>query len=171
MYITRNFLTKEAMLSIYYCLFYSLLTYGINIWGGACLQYLDRIYLVQKRFLRAITYTRRYERTTPLFNQLRILKFYNIRKLFLYLLGYKVFHQDYCNFIEKPINAVATRHNSFLLKIPVSNCKSVSHSAYFCVPKIWNQLIISSKSTVTSSNNIFQFKTKIKSKLFADQIE
>ena len=51
MYITRNFLTKEAMLSIYYGLFYSLLTYGINIWGGACLQYLDRIYLVQKKVL------------------------------------------------------------------------------------------------------------------------
>ena len=82
MYLTRTCLTREAMLSIYYSLFYSLLIYGINIWGGACLQYVNKLYLIQKRFLRTITYTNRSERMTPIFNSLKILKLHTVRKLF-----------------------------------------------------------------------------------------
>ena len=169
-YLIRNNLTIEAMLSIYYCLFYSILTYGINIWGGACLQYLDKIYLIQKRFIRAITYTKRSERTTPIFNRLNLLKFHNVRKLFLYVLGFKFFHQKYCcNIFDQPPQNINTRHNALLLLIPVSTCKAVTHSALFCVPRIWNEFITSSKALYTGSHNVFQFKSKIKNKLYAEQ--
>ena len=171
-YVTRKQLTQSALINIYYTLFYSLISYCITIWGGTACKHINRIYMIQKRFMRAITYSKKYQRTTPIFNSLRILKFHNIYKIFLYILSFKYFRQNYCveNF-EVNQNLYRTRRADVLLKIPNTSCAAGSRSAHYLLPCKWNELVNSPHGhIVTQSNTLPTFKKSIKTILLTEQL-
>ena len=172
LYVTRKKLTQIALINIYYTLFYSQLSYCITIWGGTASKYVNNVYMLQKRFVRAITFTGKFTRTTPIFNALRILKLYNIYKLFVYVLGYKYFTQNYCtqNF-EVNQNVYGTRRANLLLKIPNTTCIAGSRSIHYKLPSIWNEFVNSPNcQVITNSNHVYTFKKSLKTILFNDQM-
>ena len=96
MYRLRNFVDLQILKNLYYCLIYSHLIYGIEVWGSACQTTMTPIISLQKRAVRMITFNDRIPEVPgplcpfdPLFSVLELLKIYDIFNLqvakFVYL--------------------------------------------------------------------------------------
>ena len=86
----RSCLNSSLLLTLYYSLVYSHLTYGIHAWGSACKTELDKVLILQKKAVRAMTGNRWYQThgepgplasSNPLFKHLSILKVEDVYKL------------------------------------------------------------------------------------------
>ena len=86
----RHCMDVSLLRTIYYSLVYSHLNYGIQVWGSACKTDLDKILILQKKAVRAMTGHRWYQTygnpgpltpSDPLFKSLGILKIYDVYKL------------------------------------------------------------------------------------------
>ena len=51
----RNCMEPKLLKTIYYCLVYSHLSYGIHAWGSACESDLNKILILQKKAARIMT--------------------------------------------------------------------------------------------------------------------
>ena len=85
---------KNVLLSLYYSLFHSHMSYGICLYGLADAQYLSKIILIQKRAIRLISKAPFNAHTAPLFKNLGILNFYNTLKLQLSMLMWQYDHGE-----------------------------------------------------------------------------
>ena len=87
----RTFLDPKLLISIYYCLVYSHLSYGIHAWGSAAATDLNKIEILQKKAVRILTGSQYFQiygevagplpASEPLFKRLEILKLNDIFKL------------------------------------------------------------------------------------------
>ena len=74
---------------LYFSLVYPHLIYGIEVWGSADITYLNRIFILQKRIVRMITFTDKrlpdysFIPSEPLFFKLNIFKIHDIFKLMI----------------------------------------------------------------------------------------
>ena len=168
LYQIRKKLSRGALLSVYYSLCYSLITYGITIWGGTCAKYVNKVYMRQKQLLRTITFSNKYCLSTPIFNELRILKLHNVYKLFVCILGYKVVFMNYSkNTFQIMHHVHRTRGANYMMVIPNNqNCSILSRSIFCNLPRIWNEIY----RVALDSIHVVQFKNKIRLQLFADQL-
>ena len=75
------------MKTLYYSLVYPHLIYAIEIWGSADITYLNRIFILQKRIIRLITYSDKRQMdysllpSDPLFFRMEIHKIFDLFKL------------------------------------------------------------------------------------------
>ena len=70
----RNFCPEQVSKSLYYSLFNSHMSYGISLWGVANKTMIDKLFLLQKKAIRAITKSDFLSHTNPLFISTQILK-------------------------------------------------------------------------------------------------
>ena len=80
-YKLRHFVPLNTLITIYYALFYSFLTYSIVVWGATYDNYLQPVFTSQKKVIRAMTFSKQRDHSSPLFSQLKLLKLYDIYKL------------------------------------------------------------------------------------------
>jgi hypothetical protein len=81
----RNFMDTDLLKTIYYCLVYSHLSYGIHAWGSACMKEIDKVIVLLKKAARIMTGNQYFQiygepggplpTAEPLFKELRILNF------------------------------------------------------------------------------------------------
>ena len=69
----KKFLYKNGHALAIFSIFNSYLSYGLPVWGNADKIYLEKIFLLQKRAIRAITFADYNAHTLPLFKELKIL--------------------------------------------------------------------------------------------------
>ena len=95
----KNFMGVELLKSIYYCLVYSHLSYGIEAWGSASAVDLNKILVLQKKAVRIMSGSQYFQiygepavplpASEPLFKNLKILRFSDVFTLniskFIYL--------------------------------------------------------------------------------------
>ena len=74
LYKTRHFCPTPILKSLYYSIFNSHVSYGIPVWGYADQIYIKKIICAQKKAIRAITFSKYREHSTPLLKRLEILK-------------------------------------------------------------------------------------------------
>jgi hypothetical protein len=79
-YKVRDNCTNTVLRSIYFSLFHSHITYGIPVWGKCKTLYSNKLLLIQKKIVRAITSSNFSAPSSPLFKELKILKFEDIFK-------------------------------------------------------------------------------------------
>ena len=72
---------KNVLLSIYYSLFHSHMSYGICLYGFVDSQYTSKITLIQKRAIRIISKTPFNAHTEPLFKDLMRTQFFKNSKI------------------------------------------------------------------------------------------
>ena len=77
----NKILTSNALLMLYYALVHPHLTYGILIWGSTYKSYLNTLQLSQNKAMRAITKQRWFDRITPIYRRLQVLKINDLYKL------------------------------------------------------------------------------------------
>ena len=73
LYKIRSYSPKPILLSLYFAIFHSHLTYGLPVWGFANQNLLDRIVLLQKKALRIITFADYRAHTKPIMKEIKIL--------------------------------------------------------------------------------------------------
>ena len=71
-----HFVTRSLLKSIYYALIYPYIFYGNVVWANAYQSHLDKIYKLQKKLLRIISFKEYYHSSKPLFDNLNILNVY-----------------------------------------------------------------------------------------------
>ena len=85
----KQYLTMDALKSIYYAFIYPYLIYCILVWGGTNITTLDPIIKAQKRAIRCLASKPKYSKSEPLFKSLNILNYHQIYKQHVLLFVYK----------------------------------------------------------------------------------
>ena len=70
----RHFPPPEVLTTLYYAMFFPFIQYGLVVWGLGHKSYLNSIYIIQKRVIKAMTFSDVMSQSAPLFHQLEILK-------------------------------------------------------------------------------------------------
>lgn len=88
MYRIRKYLNLHVLKNIYYSLIYSHIVYAIEIWGSANDTELQKIFMLQKKAVRMMSYKDQYPQirgplnsSDPIFYELGILKVHDVFKL------------------------------------------------------------------------------------------
>ena len=69
-FIIRNLLPLDVSLCLYNALFLSFLQYGLVVWGGTYASYIEPIFKLQKKAVRAISFQPRLSPSLPIFKYL-----------------------------------------------------------------------------------------------------
>ena len=160
LYLTRDSLTKNALLLIYNSIIYSQLVYCNVIWARSSKIHVNKLFVAQKRVIRTITYKSRYAHTHNEFVNLKLLKVSEINKYFSSIFVYKSL-----NNLAYPLNYFSSsnqyeynlRNNSNLnLPFVRSNQSQSSPSYYTC--NIWNSL----PQEIRNKPTLYSFRLSVK---------
>ena len=77
----RQYIPRTTLIQIYYALFFSHMNYACQIWGQINNTNVDRVFKLQKRCLRLITFSDFHAPSSELFSILNVLKIYDVIKL------------------------------------------------------------------------------------------
>ena len=166
MYLVRKKLNDQSLITIYYSLIYSHVTYCISIWGGTWLCHLKPLISAQKRFVKLIFYSTRYDRSLPLFVEHKLLCLDYIYRYFSGLVIFKFLNLGYCTDVfSEAHNAYALRRNYNNVAVPFFRTSRGQRSILFTAPTIWNNLPLYLKTI----SNINRFKRLYKRFLLQHQ--
>ena len=94
LYKIRHYLNKETLLNMYYTFVFPYLIYGIEIWGSVPLNHINPLKKIQKKCVRAITFSEYLAPSEPIFQTLNVLNFENLVIQRISLLMFKYSHGD-----------------------------------------------------------------------------
>ena len=77
----RNLLPLDVLICLHNALFLSFLQYVLIVWGQTYASYLDPIFKLQKKAVRAISFQPRMSPSLPIFNDFKLLKLSEIFEL------------------------------------------------------------------------------------------
>ena len=77
----RHYVPRSILIQVYYALFFSHINYACQIWGQTFNQNVQRIFILQKKCLRLMTFSDFNAPSSPLFSQLGLLKICDLTKL------------------------------------------------------------------------------------------
>ena len=104
---TRNFLNDKTLRNLYFTFIYPYLIYCIEIWGNTNEIHLSPIVKIQKKSIRAITFSHYQAPTAPLYKELNIL---NLKKLVTQRIALLMF-KYHTGVLPNPINNLFTLNN------------------------------------------------------------
>ena len=163
LYHIRDSLTIKAMTQLYYSLVYPHITYCHVVWGGLSDHRLNPINLSQKRFIRVLSYLKKYDHTNNAFSHLNILKLKEVNEYCTALFVYKSLSNPDDHMFTMRTNPHYNLRQSTLLKLPaVQSAQSKSFIAFHGV-KIWNIL----PEDIRRAPSIPSFKRSLKKYLLS----
>ena len=162
----RNLLPLDVLLCLYNALFLSFLQYGLIVWGGTYASYIEPIFKLQKKAVRAISFQSRLSPSLPIFKDLKLLKLSEIFELrlstFVFDSVNKTSPSCFHNFFlfNSSVHQYSTRQASqgdlYLLRKNSSQygLKSIRYLG----AKLWNPLPVELRNAPSKVS----FKTKMK---------
>ena len=87
----RHFLPIDVLICLYNSLFSPFLQYGILVWGLTHKTYINPVFLLQKRIIRAMSFEHFTSHSAPIFRDLKILKLHDLFQLNLLSFVYESF--------------------------------------------------------------------------------
>ncbi len=173
MYKLRHFVSQNISIMMYYSIIYPFLIYAAPIWGNTNSTFLNALYVLQKKFVRIITFNRTTythdgppSHSLPLFKELKILTINDIFKLEIIKFVYDSLNNNNPTQLNNFFNYPTTHYNTLSkrdkkLKIPqvrttTYGLKSIKYSGAI----IWNDIPFTIRTTSTSRKNLI---TKVKS--------
>ncbi len=160
---TKKLVSRDNLLTLYYSLFYSHINYGLMLWGSASKTILNKIIVMQKKAIRLITGSHYNAHTTPLFTELKVLKFEDMYDLQLS----KFIFCLYQNNIPKPLQSFfslnSDTHNYSTRNqnnpsLPLHKCNVTAMSIFSKSYKLWYCMDLYLKSSVSLS--VFSYRYK-----------
>ena len=95
LYKIRHFCPKTVLGSLYYSLFNSHMTYGLPVWGNANQIFTNKLVTLQKKAIRAISFSDYKSPSAPIFKEFEILRFKDLYKTQLAALMWDFFMWDH----------------------------------------------------------------------------
>lgn len=166
----RYYLGLHILVKLYYALVYPFLIYGIISWGNTYPSTIQPLYMLQKKAMRIMTFSKFDEHSSALFKELDIVKLPDVVTLHNAVLMYK-FHN---NLLPSVFDTFFTRVNKthnyntrLSSKLSYSLPKVRTNYGIFNIrfqgPKIWNSVDENTKSL-----SLQKFKKQIKSDFIKD---
>ena len=150
------FLSHTTKTALYYSLVYPYLTYCSTVWTSTYVTNLNRIFLLQKRAVRAITNSNYLAHSAPLFSDLKILDIFKVSALQTAKFMFFYYHQNLPSVFSNlfitsyQVHGYNTRNAHRFRSHPCrTNIKRFT--ILFQGPKVWNTL----PSSLTSSSSSF----------------
>ena len=123
-YKIRHFVPYEVLKLLYYSLFHSFLSYGIAVWGFTYKSYFQKLFVLQKKIIKVMTFNKQTAHSTPIFATIQLLKIDDIRQLQLLTFVYDClnklaptyFHHYFvkCSQVHSYSTRLASRGDLFL---------------------------------------------------------
>ena len=160
---------QNVLVSLYYSLFHSHMSYGICVYGLADLKYTSKIALIQKRAIRILSKAPHNAHTQPLFSKLGILNFDKTFELQLSILMWQYDHGKLPNCFNSYFKKIRSIHKH---NTRASSSKKLSEnvpartdfygkkSLHFIGPRVFNKIV--ELDFFTSCNSVVGFKTNLK---------
>ena len=163
----RHFVSIEICVSLYYSLIYPFLTYGVNAWGNTYTSSLEPLFILQKKAIRLITFSDYNAHTNPLFQKLKVLKFFDViffnNALFVYNFYSNKLPESFDSFFTE-VRAVHNYNTRFASKTTFYISKARTNFGKFKIKyigaKVWNSIDESIKKL-----NLRQFKKELRNDL------
>ena len=163
---SRFYLSTKTKLLLCYSLVYPYLTYCNPTWSSTYVTNLKRIFLIQKRIVRAITNAPYRAHSAPIFAQLKLLDIYKLNSFYTAKFMFSYIH----SLLPPPFLHLFNRNNNFhnYNTRTASNyrphiCRTdiKQFTILYQGPKVWNSL----PTDITSSESRLSFKKKIRNLL------
>ena len=160
---SRFFLSTQSLRTLYNSMILPYLYYCSLAWGGTYKANLQRIVILQKRALRIVNNSTYDANTSPIFKELKLLKFHDIHSFqlgfFMFSLKNSTLPSKFNNLflINSQIHNYNTR-NAHLFRLPLCRTITRQFSIYFQGLKFYNSL----NSTITALSSSASFKRKLK---------
>jgi hypothetical protein len=164
----KQFVTPNALKSLYYSLFHCNLIYCIHIWSSTSSANLKQISVLQKKAIRIIANKSYNAHTEPIFKSLEILPFPNLVSFF----NLQFMQHYFQGFLPSAFNNVwltnVTRHREDLLlalrnsenvNIPFARLHSSTIQPLVNLPRLWSQF---EEENIKILRNKLEFNHKLK---------
>ena len=143
-YNVRTNLTMYSLRLLYHSLVYSILTYCNTVWGNCGATLIGSLYNTQKKLVRAISFSGRYDHTAPMFRKFNPLTISQISSYMSALFVHKSL-QNESNLFFNIYNGEhhnTRRRNSNSLALPNILATHSRQSIRWMGCKVWNSLPI-----------------------------
>lgn len=171
----RHFLPKNVLILLYNSLFSPFLQYGILVWGLTYETYINPLFLLQKRVVKAISFAHFTSPSSPIFFDLKILKLHDLFKLKLLNFVYdcvnrnspSCFHSffDFVGSVHQYGTRQATKNDIYLTQ--KNTLQYGIRSVRYYGAKCWNEIPINIKTSPSSNH----FRQKLKAFLFQNHYQ
>jgi hypothetical protein len=74
----RYYVPLKILVNLYYALIHPFLTYGIIAWGNTYATTLQPLFILQKKAMRIMTFSKYDQHSSPLFKKLKIIKLFDL---------------------------------------------------------------------------------------------
>ena len=135
----KHYLPKQVLMTLYYTLVYPYLTYCCAVWSSNYQSNLSRIIIYQKKVVRIITRSEYDAHTTPIFRQLRILKFEDIAAWSILKIVY-IYHQQAKTEYNRLDLFTVNERNTQRYRIPFGRLNTTRFCISYRGPILWNPL-------------------------------
>ena len=167
----RHYLPLPALLSLYKTLVEPHLSYCNVIWNNTCPTHLTKLISLQKKIIRALTWSNYTASSSPIFHQLGLLKVTELNYFHNACLMFHVIHNTNKRLSELiPVSSRNHPYNTRNKHLLVENLRRLKQTglSIACIgPKIWNELDDKLKELSTIS----KFKVRLKHKLRNDYLD
>ena len=162
----RNLLPLDVLICLYNALFLSFLQYGLIVWGQTYASYVDPIFKLQKKAVRAISFQPRMSPSLPIFNDFKLLKLSEIFELRLLTFVFdsvnktspSCFHDFFlfCSSVHQYSTRQASQGDLYMSK--KNSLQYGLKSIRYLGAKLWNALPLELRNVPSKT----LFKTKLK---------
>ena len=120
----KPYLNSKALLSLYYAIFHSHLQYGLITWSSTFKTYLKKVSILQNKAVKIVGGGNYYDRATPFYSKLRILKLVDTvfleKALFMFKFKMKMLPDQFSNYFMKTCQVYqkftrASNHNNYFI--------------------------------------------------------
>ena len=160
----RYYIDINILTGLYYALIYPFLTYAIIAWGNTYSTTLKPLYVLQKKALRLMTFSKFDEHSSPLFKTLNIIKLHDLVSyqiaIFMYKFKNRLLPLVFNNFftevskVHQYNTRSAAKHSYYLPKVRTNYGK---FNIRFQAPKIWNAI-----NEQVKTGSLSKFKLSLK---------
>jgi hypothetical protein len=164
--IASFYLPQNCLLSLYYALFYSHLTYGIEFWSASGITLQNPVKLAQKKAIRIITGAHYLAHSEPLANALNILLYDDLIFLTKCMFMFKIYNTKVCNQVVELFSIssnMCTRMGNINFVVPRDTLTCRKRFIVHCGIMLWNSLPFEVK-TISSA---YMFKSNLRAHIAA----
>ena len=153
LYRIRDSLPLSARLHFYYAFVYPYLSYNVIIWGGCSSTHIKPIITLHKRIIRTMCNSQRLDHSSPLFRNLKLLKFEDIYKYSMCIHMHKAIADG-----QFGVNHDRNTRNNNLASSEFHGLTICQRAVSYRGPLIWNSLPLHLRTI----ESLPSFKNKLK---------
>ena len=139
---------SSAYLTLYYSFLFPFINYCNIVWAATYPTYLNKLRVIQKKYLRFISHSNRYAPSAPLFKKYKVLPIDKVNVYQTCLLMHKFIYrkQDLPDTIQNlfiptsHVHTYQTRHSNNSLLLPRTRTSRHQFNITFRGPKLWSEL-------------------------------